>query len=366
MPPDPWGASQWEESPTGLYDPARGASANDDALRFMESLTSADESLAADLLDAEVDALLGRASRPKIHAKDRSTRLDFREPDEDNDVDFGWYNYLLDHSPALDEARTVEAARQVEAGLLASDLIESLRQPSPVSLAYGQIKLTALGTLRDLIEEGEEAWKYLVLSNLRLVFHWSKGVARSIDPDWAQDAFQVGVIGLMRGLQGWDYKMGYKLSTFVSWHIRQAIQRWRANDIVLIRLPVHVWEQLNNAPQTLSPELAARVRRSQDLASIEAMIERNEDEGWDGGLEALERSIDVDRALQSFLSLLSEREESVLSMRYGVGADDPQPMTLDEIGAAYSLTRERIRQIEGKALTKLRLSKERRRLARWL
>jgi len=332
-----------------------------ETLRFIEGLTAVDASLEADLLDAEVDAVLGR--RPSLRGMkaptERGLRLKPDDREDDESADFGWYRYLIDHAPPIDETRTAAAARQVEAGLLARERLDGERpwinrRPGE----FGAPTFSLNGTLRDLVEEGEDAWDFLVLSNLRLVFHWSKGVARSIDPDWAQDAFQVGVIGLMRGLRGWDYSLGYKLSTFVSWHIRQAIQRWRANDVVMIRLPVHVWEKLNTAPETLSPELIGQVKRSQDLASLEAMLERGDDESWDGGFGAVEHAIDVERGLSKLFGLVSEQQEDILCRRYGLGPENSEPMTLDEIGRVYGVTRERIRQIEGKALQKLRVSRE--------
>gem|GEM_PF-4118884 len=98
----------------------------------------------------------------------------------------------------------------------------------------------------------------------------------------------------------------------------------------------------------------ALVKRSQDLASFEAMLDRNEDAAWDGGLEAVEEDLDKDLLLGGLFSWVTEQQEDILRRRYGIGEDDPEPMTLEEIGVVYGVTRERIRQIEKKALDMIR------------
>lgn len=325
----------------------RPSDANENALRFLESLGSTDPSLAEATLSTEIDEILGRAPVRAAPKAERTGALVLDEDDGHEGPDFGWYAQILEQAPALDDAYTSEAARRVEVGLLAEARLEALDR----SVASRR-QLSELHTLK---EEGREAWAWLVRSNLRLVFHWSKGVARSVDADWAQDAFQVGCLGLMRGLQGWDYKMGYKLSTFVSWHIRQAIQRWRANDVMIIRVPVHVWEALASGDSDLTTSIRDAAARAQDLASLEAMLDdRGEDASWDGGLEALETRVDRDRAISRLLEGLDERSLDIVERRFGLRDDLDGPMTLDEIGDVWGVTRERIRQLEKKILDALR------------
>jgi len=318
----------------------------DETLRFLEQLALEDPSLAEATLDAEVDSVLGRTpAKPRPKTAREPIRIDDDEEPE-RGPDFSWYGALVANAPQLDEQETADVAQAVEVGLFAQQRLSELD--------WSTAKRRDVADLNTLIAEGNAAWETLILANIRLVFHWSKGVARSVDSDWAQDAFQVGVIGLMRGLQGWDYSMGYRLSTFVTWHIRQHIQRWRANEVTIIRLPVHVWEQLNRDEEGVSDEVMALVKRSQDLASFEAMLDRNEDAAWDGGLEAVEEDLDKDLLLGGLFSWVTEQQEDILRRRYGIGEDDPEPMTLEEIGVVYGVTRERIRQIEKKALDMIR------------
>ncbi|WP_309104956.1 sigma-70 family RNA polymerase sigma factor [Microbacterium sp.] len=334
-----------EEPHRGQIGSAGEPGAHDDALRFLESVLAGNPELSDAALGAEVDALLGRqapraASKPPVRRWKPAS-------DDDEAPEFGWLEHLLELAPAPDNEYVNEAARRVEVGLFAEERIAQ----SDLS----QLSRWDIAELSTLAAEGKEAWRWLVLSNLRLVFHWSKGVARSVDPDWAQDAFQVGCIGLMRGLQGWDYRMGYKLSTFVSWHVRQAIQRWRANDVMIVRVPVHVWDALNSGDAALSSELRASAMRAQSVASLDAMLhDRGEDAPWDGGLEAIEDRIDRERAMKDLLSDLDHRSLDIVERRFGLRDDLDVPMTLDEIGDVWNVTRERIRQLEKKILIALR------------
>ena len=323
--------------------------AHEEARRFLELLRSEDASLAASALDAQVGALLASSGAP------RSSRAPSPEPvrlDNEDAVasspDFEWYAALLASTPAVDSDRAAEAAHRVEVGMIARERLESLGPEDATR--------KILSDLHDLIELGEREWDWLILSNLRLVFHWSRGIARSIDSDWAQDAFQAGVIGLMRGLERWDHKRGYRVSTFVSWHIRQQIQRWQANDIALIRLPVHVWEKLLSDPATLSPSLQRLADNAQNIETLEDVLERADEPTWDGGIEAFEERYDRKRTVATLLLQLTDKEINILEMRHGLSIEgfNAEPLTLDQVGAQYGLTRERIRQIEAKALKKLR------------
>lgn len=335
-----------EEPDSGEVLPGTAADAHSDALRFLEHLLSANPDLESASLESEVDTLLGKTKQTSPSKVDRRWAAKLEE-DPDDAPDFRWYQALLALAPAVDDDYIVEAARRVEAGLFA--------QERRAALDPARTSRRELTELQALIREGHDAWNFMVVSNLRLVFYWSKGIARSVDSDWAQDAFQVGCIGLMRGLQGWDYRMGYKLSTFVSWHVRQAIQRWRANDVMIIRVPVHVWEAFGSGDADLTDRVRESAERAQDLASLEAMLlDRGEDEPWDGGLTDLEERIDRQRMMDALLGELDERSLDIVQRRFGLRDDLDGPMTLDEIGDVWGVTRERIRQLEKKILEAMR------------
>ena len=242
--------------------------------------------------------------------------------------------------------QTIAAARTVEAGLFAEKRLDALDRAT--------VTRTHMCDLRTLIDEGLEAFRTLIVSNLRLVFHWSKGVASSLGVDWAQDAFQAGCIGLIRGLQSWDYTKGYALSTYVSWHIRAQIQRWRWNEVALIRLPVHVWEQMEYDSDRLSAAIEVAALRALDIVPLEDVKEDDLSLAWDGGIEEINRHVEMRRLVAQLFNALTEREADVLKLRYGVGGISDGPMTLDAIGQMYGVTRERIRQIENKAFEKLK------------
>lgn len=319
-------------------------SEDDNLLDLIERIERENPKIAADRLAVEADELLGR--KPDYASDhDRSAKPTGRKRRRKSSA-FDWFAQMVDAKPLLDPERTIEAARAVEVGLLAEERLDSLD---------GARSRREVGDLHTLIEHGRAEYRLLVVSNLRLVFHWSKGVASTIDEDWAQDAFQAGCMGLMRGLQGWDYAKGYALSTFVSWHIRQAVQRWRANEVLLVRLPVHVWEGLDSAESDLTPEIEAAAIRAQNIFSLDEMDPEGTDWSWDGGLHNSTLTIERRRVLNRLLDSLPERDAGVLRLRYGFFSDEEdEPQTLDLIGNRLGLTRERIRQIEQKSLTKLR------------
>ncbi|MGC5223718.1 sigma-70 family RNA polymerase sigma factor [Micromonospora sp. DT81.3] len=309
---------------------------------FLLDLERRNPALTASRLKSEIDELLGRPSEHQPAKRARTPKVQPADAASES-PDFSWFGNLVATIPAYDEDPAKYAAH-VEVGLLARGRAATLNRSEATRREISDLSV--------LIDRGESAFEALVLSNIRLVFHWSKGVAQSVDSDWAQDAFQVGCIGLIRGLQSWDYRLGYKVSTFVSWHIRQAIQRWRANDVMIIRVPVHVWDALGADPAGAGDAARLGAERAQDLRSIDAMQSRGEDQSWDGGLEDIEERIDAARLTNRVLALLDEREAGVLTLRFGLEGDEPA--NLEDIGRAYGVTRERIRQIEKKALEKIR------------
>ncbi|MGK7925521.1 MAG: RNA polymerase sigma factor, RpoD/SigA family [Spirulina sp.] len=298
---------------------------------------------------------------------------------------------LLKPDEEIELAQCVKAIVQVEE--LQAQLTEKLqRQPSKAELAE------ALGlTLRQLeqkLYQGRVAKRKMIRSNLRLVVSIAKRYLNRGVP--FLDLIQEGAIGLNRAAEKFDPNKGYKFSTYAYWWIRQAITRTIANDARTIRLPIHIVEKLNklkkaqrNLKQKLQrnpreEELAAELEvtpaqlrqlfqlRRQSL-SLNHRVGKGEDTELMDLLEDSDLKLPEDQMSEVMMrqeigevlsDVLTEREKDVISLRYGLNTS--QPYTLEEVGGMFNLSRERVRQIQSKAMRKLRRPQVARRLRGWL
>jgi RNA polymerase sigma factor (sigma-70 family) len=272
----------------------------------------------------------------------------------------------------LTAADEVELAKRIEAGLYAHHLLTSRNDFTPARKR----------DMRALVIDGERAKDHLLRANLRLVVSLAKRYTGHGMP--FLDLIQEGNLGLIRAVEKFDYTKGFKFSTYATWWIRQAISRAMADQSRTIRLPVHLVEQVNKLQRIrreMNQELGReanhaelahelditeeRVRElidlSRDLVSLDQTVGADDDASL-GDFIADERATSAAETvvegglmrahLQSVLDTLDAREAAVVRMRYGM--DGGQPKTLDEIGRAFKLSRERIRQIERETMAKLR------------
>ncbi len=273
--------------------------------------------------------------------------------------------------PLLNAEQEVELAKRIEAGLFAEEKLNS-----------GEKLAAKLRKEMEWIaEDGRRAKNHLLEANLRLVVSLAKRyTGRGM---LFLDLIQEGNLGLIRAVEKFDYTKGYKFSTYATWWIRQAITRAMADQARTIRIPVHMVEVINKlarvqrqmlqdlgrepTPEELAleldmtPEKVIEVQKyGREPISLHTPLGEDGDSEFGDLIEDSEAIVPAEAVsftllqeqLHSVLDTLSEREAGVVSMRFGL--TDGQPKTLDEIGKVYGVTRERIRQIESKTMSKLR------------
>ena len=297
--------------------------------------------------------------------------------------------------PLLSAEEEIELAKKMEAGAVAEEKISLLKtrmQESEDDAEKEEIK-AEIKELQKEVDWGDDAKKRLAEANLRLVVSIAKRyVGRGM---LFLDLIQEGNLGLIKAVEKFDYRKGYKFSTYATWWIRQAITRAIADQARTIRIPVHMVETINKlirvsrqllqelgrepSPEEIAAEMNMPVDRvreilkiSQEPVSLETPIGDEDDSQIGDFIKDDNVPIPEDAAaftllkeqLEEVLGTLTEREQKVLTLRFGL--EDGRARTLEEVGKEFNVTRERIRQIEAKALRKLRHPSRSRKLKDYL
>ncbi|WP_018253528.1 RNA polymerase sigma factor [Salinispora mooreana] len=348
------------------------------------------EELAAEIEDVVVDEPAELTRAAETDAANSASDNDFEWDDEESEAlkqarrdaeltasadSVRAYLKQIGKVPLLNAEQEVELAKRIEAGLYATEQLRVAEESDEKFTRDMQ---------RDMMwisRDGERAKNHLLEANLRLVVSLAK---RYTGRGMAfLDLIQEGNLGLIRAVEKFDYTKGYKFSTYATWWIRQAITRAMADQARTIRIPVHMVEVINKlgriqrellqdlgrepTPEELAKEMditPEKVLEIQQYArepiSLDQTIGDEGDSQLGDFIEDSEAVVAVDAVsfsllqdqLQQVLQTLSEREAGVVRLRFGL--TDGQPRTLDEIGQVYGVTRERIRQIESKTMSKLR------------
>ncbi len=297
--------------------------------------------------------------------------------------------------PLLSAEEEIDLAQTMEDGNVAGEKIQLLKQRIEDS-GDEKEKEEIRGEIKELqlaVDHGSDAKKRLAEANLRLVVSIAKRyVGRGM---LFLDLIQEGNLGLIKAVEKFDYRKGYKFSTYATWWIRQAITRAIADQARTIRIPVHMVETINKlirvsrqllqelgrepSPEEIAEEMNMPVDRvreilkiSQEPVSLETPIGEEEDSHLGDFIKDDNVPVPADAAaftllkeqLEEVLGTLTEREQKVLTLRFGL--EDGRARTLEEVGKEFNVTRERIRQIEAKALRKLRHPSRSRKLKDYL
>nr|WP_330368067.1 RNA polymerase sigma factor RpoD [Butyrivibrio sp. MB2005] len=300
--------------------------------------------------------------------------------------------------PLLTAEQEIELAQQMEDGMMAEKILaaggaDKVEVKEEEQEPYDRIKDLDDKELKNLTYYGNEAKKRLAEANLRLVVSIAKRyVGRGM---LFLDLIQEGNLGLIKAVEKFDFRKGFKFSTYATWWIRQAITRAIADQARTIRIPVHMVETINKlirisrqllqelgrepTPEEIAKEMGIPVERvreilkiSQEPVSLETPIGEEEDSHLGDFIQDDNVPVPADAAaftllkeqLVEVLGTLTEREQKVLRLRFGL--DDGRARTLEEVGKEFNVTRERIRQIEAKALRKLRHPSRSRKLKDYL
>ena len=296
--------------------------------------------------------------------------------------------------PLLSAEEEIELSQKMEAGAVATEKIAILeeRMEGADENEVAELK-EEIANLQKDVDLGSEAKKRLAEANLRLVVSIAKRyVGRGM---LFLDLIQEGNLGLIKAVEKYDYRKGFKFSTYATWWIRQAITRAIADQARTIRIPVHMVETINKlirvsrqllqelgrepSPEEIAAEMNMPVDRvreilkiSQEPVSLETPIGEEEDSHLGDFIKDDNVPVPADAAaftllkeqLEEVLSTLTDREQKVLTLRFGL--EDGRARTLEEVGKEFNVTRERIRQIEAKALRKLRHPSRSRKLKDYL
>ncbi len=308
----------------------------------------------------------------------RTATSDARDGSIEGRDSVGLYLDEIARTPLLDAATEVELSKAIETGLFAKFLLKTGRVGGGKN---GAPQRATREELQWLVDDGERATRQFIQANLRLVVSIARKYGRSAMP--MLDLVQEGNTGLIRAVEKFDYAKGFKFSTYATWWVRQAITRGIAQQARVVRLPVHVVEELNQIgsarrtlerqlghdpdPEEIATELGMTVERVLDLigwgrdhVSLDTPVDDEGDTSL-GDLVARETTPGPDSAfldvesrqrLDDLVELLDERSADVIRSRYGLV--DGRQEKLADIGARHGVSAERVRQLEREALAQLR------------